>query len=146
MTDYVTEGFPSARKNMPTGTDAQLDRAVVREIGKEIDPILAQIRRASGATTLEPDDAAMMIAEAIGRSSVPGVGVDEVDAVTGLTMDKLQMLAELPPEAKAFLPRRIRELLSLGGISTGLLSQGGEPQQQGIDPRSTMGPLGGLMD
>jgi hypothetical protein len=69
-----------------------------------------------------------------------------IDQQTGLRMRDLQLLQMLGPEQMAFLPKRIRELLSLGGISTGLLSQGGEQRQQGIDPRSTMGPLGGLMD
>lgn len=157
MTEYVTmtpdemdarvnQGMNPEVSDFIGDPDEELGAQVARDMGREIDPVLAQIRRSAGAAELQPEQASQLIGDAIRRASDPMFGADVVDATTGLTMDKLQMLAELPPSVQAFLPRRIRELLSLGGISTGLLSQGGEPQQQGIDPRSTMGPLGGLMD
>jgi hypothetical protein len=135
MTDYVT--------GTPSDQFAEMDAA--RIVGSDLDRVLAQIRRTSGASFLEPDQARGMIGNAMQRADLTD-DPTMIDQQTGLRMRDLQLLQMLGPEQMAFLPKRIRELLSLGGISTGLLSQGGEQRQQGIDPRSTMGPLGGLMD
>jgi hypothetical protein len=155
MTEYLTMSPEDldARQGSRAMTDygesyAGPTQMAARTMGREIDPVLGQIRRASGATQLGPLEAEELIQGAVNRANFVGdMGQGVVDATTGLTMDKLQMLAQLPPEVRAMLPQRIRELLSLGGITTGLLSQGGQQDRpQSINPRSTMGPLGGLTD
>lgn len=144
MTDYVTM-TPDERL---AGIDLRSTM-----MGSEIDQTLAQIRRAAGAQSLEPDDARKLIDDAIGRSKWTDHqnrqhfwDESDLDSETGLTMDRLVMLAKLPPEIRAFLPKRIRELLTLGGVTSGLLSGGGSSDTRGIDPRSTTGPLSGLTD
>lgn len=146
MTDYVTM-TPLERAS---GMDFRSNM-----LGNDIDQTLAQIRRTAGAQYLEPDDARQLIDNAMGRSAILDEqgnlvgfhGRNDLDAETGLTMDRLAMLAQLPPQVRAFLPKRIRELLTLGGITTGLLSAGGESSdRRGIPASSTTGPLSGLTD
>lgn len=145
MTDYVTM-TPEERA---LGMDMRPNM-----MGNEIDQTLAQIRRAAGAQSLEPDAARQLIGDAMERSVlrdeggniVQVLGRNDVDAETGLTMDRLAMLAKLPPEIRAFLPKRIRELLTLGGVTSGLLGAGGSSDRKSINPSSTTGPLSGLTD
>lgn len=150
MTEYVTGGFGMG--------DEEFDPTI-------IDPILAQMRRTAGADVLEPDAARNLIGGAMDRyghyakkmmkddpldfvmQEVAGItGRDALDAQTGLTMAQLRYLSQLPSQVIAMLPKRIRELLTLGGVTTGLLSAGGSSDRKSIDPRSTTGPLSGLTD
>ena len=145
MTDYVTM-TPEERMS---GTETR-----TRMLGNELDQTLAQIRRSAGAQSLEPDAARQLIGDAINRSRlvdedgnvVKVLGGNDLDTETGLTMDRLAMLAKLPPEIRAFLPKRVRELLTLGGVTSGLLGAGGSSDRKSIDPRSSTGPLGGLIN
>lgn len=146
MTEYVT-GSDFSFDPMRSPADDP------RPMGSAIDQVLAQIRRASGKNYLDVPEARALLQDAVSRSDVPDrlldLGPSEVpiDAQTGLPLEVLRRLGELPPEMHPFLTKRIRELLTLGGVTTGLMSAGGERNQPsgGMRTNATTGPLSGLM-
>lgn len=134
-----------------TGFAGEQNPSRLRQMGNATDKTLAQIRRASGLTNLDPSDAEGLIQSAYDRAakSKQNVTMDyelPTDSVTGLPIDDILALGRLPPAVQALLSKRIRELLTLGGVTTGLLSSGESSDRKSIDPSSTTGPLSGLTD
>jgi hypothetical protein len=141
MTQMLGEGVDDPRK-MNLAQDGGMITA------PEVDQTLAAIRRADGNPDLDLEGANRLIEEASrrglqsleGSRPVSSQGMD-VDAQTGTLIEQLLALNYLPPRAKAALGSRMLELLGVGGVAAGMNMD----EQQGIDPRSTMGPLDGLL-
>ena len=129
MTDYVTrEG------------DTQMPGAL------EVDRVLAEMRRRDGRSYLGVEDAEGVLERNMERlrdSDSMDSPDYEIDYPTGLRLRDLRMLQALPPQVQAMLPKRLREILTLGGITTGLLSDT-SPGDEGT--QNPTGPLSGLMN
>lgn len=104
-----------------------------------IDRNLAQIRRSlgQGASAVPYEDARLMLDKAL-----LGKG-DSLKA--GLSSEDVHAMRSMPEHIQDMMRRRLGELIGLGGVGVGM-GLGSGQNGQGINPRSTMGPLGGLME
>jgi hypothetical protein len=119
-----------------------------------LDRSAAQIRRRTGGgeSAMPYEQANRLINDAV-QSAMQmardnpliegGIQTGMIEPTTGLPVQDLIALGLLPEQYRRFMPTRMGEVIGLGGAMAGGMSQQG--QSQGIDPRSTMGPLSGLM-
>jgi hypothetical protein len=109
-----------------------------------VDKTLMAIRRADGNPNLTLEQATQLIEEAADRGAKmfpSSLGRTRIDPQTGTLIEQLMALNYMPDNVRRFLPMRMRELFGVGGVAAGMNMD----EQQGIDPRSTMGPLDGLL-
>jgi len=114
----------------------------------EVDRVLAEMRRKDGRSYLGVEDAEGVLERNMDRLRNNMDSPDyEIDQPTGLRLRDLRMLLSLPPQVQAMLPQRLREILTLGGITTGLLSDT-SPGDEGSrnTSQNPAGPLSGLMN